>query len=133
MPYPSLRPDEYGLTDDQYKKKAPRNLEIDPSIGIAPLSMDTLVHSSPIVGLGSPGKKRSQGPRIEKYFLPPPQSGGTIVSGMGLKRRRESVSVAMDSATKRMRTQFDAFASMGGASMGNTPVGSTMGSTPGGP
>ena len=127
--YSSLRPDVYGLTDDQYKKKSPRNLEVDPSTGIAPLSMDALVHSSPIVGLGSPGKKRPQGPRIEKYFLPPPQSGGTVVSGIGLKRRRESVSVAMDSATKRMRTQFDAFASMGGASMGNTPVGST----PGGP
>jgi len=82
--------------------------------------MDALVHSSPIVGFGSPGKKRAQGPRIEKYFLPPPQSGGTIV---GLKRRRESVSVAMDSATKRMRTQFDAFATMGNASMGGTPGG----------
>jgi len=49
------------------------------------------------------------------------------VSGMGLKRRRESVSIAMDSATKRMRTQFDAFATMGTASMGNTPMGSTPG------
>jgi hypothetical protein len=91
--------------------------------------MDALVHSSPIVGLGSPGKKRSQGPRIEKYFLPPPQNGGTIVSGMGLKRRRESVSAALDSATKRMRTQFDAFASMGSIPMGGTLVGGT----PGGP
>ena len=96
--------------------------------------MDALVHSSPIVGLGSPGKKRPQGPRIEKYFLPPPQSGGTVVSGIGLKRRRESVSAALDSATKRMRTQFDVFASMGNISMGNTPMDSTpMGSTPGGP
>jgi len=86
--------------------------------------MDALVHSSPIVGFGSPGKKRPQGPRIEMYFLPPPQNGGTLVSGMGSKRRRESVSVTLDSATKRMRTQFDAL-----ASMGNTP----MGSTPGGP
>ena len=96
--------------------------------------MDSLVHSSPIVGLGSPGKKRPQGPRIEKYFLPPPQSGGTVVSGMGLKRRRESVSVTLDSATKRMRTQFDALASMGPSPMGTTSMGSTpMGSTPGGP
>jgi len=56
------------------------------------------------------------------------------VSGIGLKRRRESVSAALDSATKRMRTQFDAFASMGNISMGNTPMDSTpMGSTPGGP
>jgi len=96
--------------------------------------MDALVHSSPIVGLGSPGKKRGQGPRIEQYFLPPPQSGGTVVSGMGLKRRRESVSAALDSATKRMRTQFDAFASMGNTPMGNIMMGGTMmGSTPGGP
>ena len=102
-------------------------MQIDPSTGIAPLSMDSLVHSSPIVGLGSPGKRRSQGPRIEKYFLPPPQSGGTLVSGMGSKRRRESVSIAMDSATKRMRTQFDAYATMANASMGNTPMGSTPG------
>ena len=98
--------------------------------------MDALVHSSPVVGLGSPGKKRPHGPRIENYFLPPPQSGGTLISGMGSKRRRESVSAALDSATKRMRTQFDAYASMaatsmGTASMGNTPM--SMGSTPGGP
>ena len=104
-------------------------MEIDPATGIAPLTMDALVHSSPIVGLGSPGKKRPQGPKIEKYFLPLPQNGGTVVSGIGTKRRRESVSATLDSATKRMRTQFDAFAAMGGASMGNTPIGST----PGGP
>lgn len=58
------------------------------------------------------------------------------MSGMGSKRRRESVSATLDSATKRMRTQFDAFASMGTTSMGNTPMGTTpshMGSTPGGP
>jgi len=108
---------------ETYKKKSPRNLGMDPATGITPLSMDALVHSSPIVGLGSPGKKRGQGPRIEQYFLPPPQSGGTLGSGLGLKRRRESVSATLDSATKRMRTQFDAFAAMG------TP----MGSTPGGP
>ncbi|KAF9777349.1 hypothetical protein BJ322DRAFT_1115088 [Thelephora terrestris] len=75
------------------QEEIPRNLEIDPSI--APLTMDALLHSSPIVGLGSPGKKRPRGPRIEKYFLPPPQSGGTRVNGMGLKRRRESVSAAL--------------------------------------
>ena len=51
------------------------------------------------------------------------------MSGVGSKRRRESVSVTLDSTTKRMRTQFDAFAAMGNTSMGNTP----MGSTPGGP
>ena len=51
------------------------------------------------------------------------------MSGIGLKRRRESVSAALDSATKRMRTQFDALASMGTSSIGSTP----MGSTPGGP
>ena len=121
--YPSLRPDEYGLTNDQYKKKSPRNMEIDPATGIAPLSMDALVHSSPIVGLGSPGKKRPQGPRIEHYFLPLPRNGGIVVSGMGSKRRRESVSATLDSATKRMRTQFDAFAAMGGSPMGSTPGG----------
>lgn len=104
-------------------------MDIDPSTGIVPLSMDSLVHSSPIVGFGSPGKKRPRGPRIEQYFLPPPQNGGTVVSGMGAKRRRESVSVTLDSPTKRMRTQFDAYAAMGSASMGNTP----MDSTPGGP
>ena len=104
-------------------------MEIDPTTGIAPLSMDALVHSSPIVGLGGPEKKKPQGPRIEKYFLPLSQNGGTVVSGVGSKRRRESVSVTLDSTTKRMRTQFDAFAAMGNTSMGNTP----MGSTPGGP
>lgn len=88
--------------------------------------MDSLVHSSPIVGMGSPGKKRHQGPRIEKYFLPPPQSGATVVSGMGAKRRRDSVGAALDSATKRMRTQFDAYAAMGTTS---TPMGSTPGGT----
>ena len=102
-------------------------MQVDPATGIAPLSMDALVHSSPIVGLGGPEKKRPQGPRIEQYFLPPPQSGGTVISGIGAKRRRESVSFAMDSATKRMRTQFDAFANMGNSPMGSTPMGCTPG------
>ena len=48
------------------------------------------------------------------------------MSGMGAKRRRDSVGAALDSATKRMRTQFDAYAAMGTTS---TPMGSTPGGT----
>ena len=94
------------------------NPEIDPSTSIASPCMGVLVHSSPVVGSGSLGKERTQGPRIGKELLPLHQNGGTVVSE---DRRGESVqSVYLgfgDEEDEALRTQSDAFTATGSTSI----------------